>query len=485
MYSDLQQNFSVIERADPSQIRDFAIHQEGYNCYKRYSHVHLVIIPEVIKRLIAVESITISACVEELPVALSELKNLKFLDLSGCYNLLSIPEIVQEMENLKIRIWDITSEASAVAFIPMPWNGITLSVFSFISSCKGRKIEQLIIRQSPSQYQQTDSPPTDTPTDPDPFQLPDEIRELKKLRLLSIQGNLTSVPLCIGDLRELTILNVSRSSNLISLPESIGNLSQLTSLDLSGCCSLASLPSSIGNLSKLTSLKLNDCSSLVSLPESIWNLPLSSLNLSWCVNLATLPESIGNLSKLTSLNMSECLSLKSLPDSLCSLSELTSLNLRGCDVNSFPDIFSLKQLHHMVWPNGKKWDGSTIEEISSLDLSRCSNLVSLPSSIGNLDKVTSLNLSGCRNLESLPKSIGNLSNLTSLDLSECSNLKCFPSSMQNLPLLTNVKLTHCDFKSIPSGIEYLKEVTELDLSSCHNLVSLPESIGILHQLHSI
>ena len=71
--------------------------------------------------------------------------------------------------------------------------------------------------------------------------------------------------------------------------------SKLTSLDLSGCSSL-SLPQSIGNLSNLTSLNLSDCYNLESLPSSIGTLSnLTSLNLSRCGNLSSIPTSLSHL----------------------------------------------------------------------------------------------------------------------------------------------------------------------------------------------
>ena len=55
-----------------------------------FSNDLLLIIPETISRLGAVETI--------IPVALSKLNNLKLLDFTGCYNLLSIPEEILEMK---------------------------------------------------------------------------------------------------------------------------------------------------------------------------------------------------------------------------------------------------------------------------------------------------------------------------------------------------------------------------------------------------
>ena len=53
---------------------------------------------------------------------------------------------------------------------------------------------------------------------------------------------------------------------------SIGNLINLTSLDLRWCYRLVSLPSTIGNLANLTFLDLSRCDNLTSLPTSLQSL---------------------------------------------------------------------------------------------------------------------------------------------------------------------------------------------------------------------
>ena len=94
------------------------IQQDEYDGYvpDYYVPTSLVTIPETIRRLVAVETIKINACINELPVVLSKLNNLKLLDLTGCYNLLSIPEEILEMKELKIKIGDIIARASQVVF---------------------------------------------------------------------------------------------------------------------------------------------------------------------------------------------------------------------------------------------------------------------------------------------------------------------------------------------------------------------------------
>ena len=112
--NQLSPGFSVIERCDVSHIKSLIIQQDNYDRYVVHSYNDLIVImPKTISRLDAVETIKINACIEELPLALSKLNNLKLLDLTGCYNLLS-PKVILKMKDLKIKIGDIISRASEV-----------------------------------------------------------------------------------------------------------------------------------------------------------------------------------------------------------------------------------------------------------------------------------------------------------------------------------------------------------------------------------
>ena len=427
------QKISVIAECDATHIKSLIIQQDNYDRYiPGYSSDRLVIIPETISRLIAVETIKIHACITELPVALSKLNNLKLLDLTGCYNLLSIPEEILEMKDMNIRIGESISRASEVVFITVPSIGIITEVFSAIRTAKEKKIEQLIIHQMTPifSYDRQEG-----------FELPDEIKELHELKLLSITGNVSSLPSWIGNmstLRSLAVIN----SRLRYLPSGIGNLSNLTSLNLSECSNLVSLPESIGNLSKLTTLNVTCHEPYVAMP------------------LRELPKSVGNLSNLTSLDLTRCSNLNCFPSSMQNLPHLTNVKLTEC--------------YFMSLPSGIEY----LKEVTELDLRGSYKLISLPDSIMNLSKLTSLDLSCCYKLVSLPSSIGTLSNLTSLNLSLCENLVSLPDSMANLIELQSLVLAG-KLRSVPLWVCELKKLTSLSFSECYHLVSLPSSIGNL------
>lgn len=177
-------------------------------------------------------------------------------------------------------------------------------------------------------------------------QLPECIGEFKQLRVLELDCLLTSLPNNIGQLSNLIKLDL-QFNNLASLPESIGNLSNLQTLNLFNN-SLTSLPNSIGNLTKLQTLVLG-FNQLTSLPTSFSKLSsLKELELTFN-NLGSLPESIGHLSNLQKLGLHNT-KLTSLPQSIGKLPNLKELTISSNNINpdivkKFPNIKNITKLY--------------------------------------------------------------------------------------------------------------------------------------------
>jgi hypothetical protein len=93
---------------------------------------------------------------------------------------------------------------------------------------------------------------------------------------LNLSGLTGSIPPEIGNLTNLTILNLHYNQLTGSIPPEIGNLTNLEWLDLSYNQLSGSIPSEIGNLTNLTYLWLNDNQLTGEIPESICD-----LNMNW------------------------------------------------------------------------------------------------------------------------------------------------------------------------------------------------------------
>lgn len=128
---------------------------------------------------------------------------------------------------------------------------------------------------------------------------------------------------------------------------------------------------------------------------------------------------------------------------------------------------------------------SSIENATNLNelfLSRCSSLVELSSSFGNATKLKKLNLSGCSSLVELPFSIGNATNLTELDLRDCTSLVELPSSIGNLHKLSSFILKGCSkIEEVPVNIN-MKSLRTLDLAGCSQLKTFPEIYANIKRL---
>jgi Leucine-rich repeat (LRR) protein len=91
------------------------------------------------------------------------------------------------------------------------------------------------------------------------------LRELKvQLSQDRVKGSLKILPAAVGELRNLTALDL-RGCGLTSLPPAIRDLADFESLDLAGCGGLLSLPPAIVALPRLKALDETRCDSLPSL----------------------------------------------------------------------------------------------------------------------------------------------------------------------------------------------------------------------------
>ncbi|TYI79559.1 hypothetical protein E1A91_D05G029400v1 [Gossypium mustelinum] len=269
-------------------------------------------------------------------------------------------------------------------------------------------------------------------------ELPSSIRNLRRLKVLNLKDckSLKSLPIKIG-MESLKKLILSGCSNLKRFPKIDGKMECLLELYLDGS-GIKELPISIGNLSSLVLLNLKDCRNLVDLPGSIGGCKsLKSLNLSGCYKVEYLPENLQQIEFLEELDLSETSMTKPpslifqfknlkvlsfngskgsssklqkyLPSllkviqrertnsmalmlpSLLGLSSLTRLNLRYCNLceGDIPgDISRLSSL--------KKLDLGGNNFLQFLFLSNCKALKSLPELPTCIEDVS---VSGCTSLE--------------------------------------------------------------------------------------
>ncbi|XP_014522068.1 TMV resistance protein N isoform X2 [Vigna radiata var. radiata] len=131
-------------------------------------------------------------------------------------------------------------------------------------------------------------------------------------------------------------------------------------------------------------------------------------------------------------------------------------------------------------------DFSRIIKLERLDLSGCTSLSYVHSSIGLLKKLAFLNLRNCCNLVSIDFGyVGNMSSLRVLHLSGCSKLESTPD-FTRATHLEYLDMDACtSLSTIHESIGVLSSLTFLSLRKCEELVSIPYDINFLVSLQTL
>lgn len=265
--------------------------------------------------------------------------------------------------------------------------------------------------------------------------------------LLNMKVMIKTTPSLYRSINELCWLDISNCESLTCLPAELFNLNSLRRLYLGGCLKLEELPEIEETMENLTVLIL-DKTAIKELPSSLHHLVrLEELSLQMCTRLETIPSSIGSLSKLFKLDLTYCESLETFPSSIFNL-KLTKLDLHGCTMlSTFPEILEPSEsfAHVNLTKTAIKDLPSSLEflvGLQTLRLRLCSNLVSLPNGIVNLNRLSLLDFSDCCRLTGIPNNIGHLSSLTELSPQE-SSIVNLPESMTHLSSLKSLDLSDC------------------------------------------
>ncbi|KAG4177076.1 hypothetical protein ERO13_A11G283600v2 [Gossypium hirsutum] len=260
---------------------------------------------------------------------------------------------------------------------------------------------------------------------------------LTRLKILNLGGcknckSLRSFPTKIG-MESLEKLILSGCSNLKRFPEIDGKMECLQELYLDGT-GIKELPILIGNLSSLVLLNLKDCMNLVDLPGSTGGCKsLKSLNLSGCYKVEYLSYAKAH---------------NNLPENLQQIEFLEELDLSETSMTKPPVfIFQFKNLKVLSF-NGRKGPPSKLQKylpslLKVIQKGRTNFMAPMLPSLLGLSSLRRLNLRDCNFCEGdIPSDICRLSSLIDLDLGG-NNFISIPSELKSLPeLVTRINFVH-------------------------------------------
>ncbi|TYI31359.1 hypothetical protein ES332_A05G446100v1 [Gossypium tomentosum] len=443
----------------------------------------------------SIEKLNIHLCekLSKIGDGLSTSTCLKELDLYGCPNLSSIPELkgFSSLQNLSI------GRCNELEVFPMTGGCSSLEKLN-IHLCE--KLSKIGDGLSTS----TCLKELDLYGCPNLSSIP-ELKGFSSLQSLSIErcNELEVFPITGGCL-SLEKLNIHLCEKLSKIGDGLSSCTCLKELDLYSCPNLSSIPDLKG-FSSLQNLSIEMCNELEVIPITGGCSSLEKLNIHLCEKLRKIRDRLSTSTCLKELDIYGCPNLSSIPE-LKGFSSLQNLSIGRCnELEVFPmtgGCSSLEKLNiHLCEKLSKIGDRlSTSTCLKELDLYGCPNLIGSFPITGGCLSLEKLNIHLCEKLSKIGDGLSTSTCLKELDLYSCPNLSSIPdlkgfSSLQNLSIemcnelevipitggcssLEKLNIHLCKkLSKIGDGLSTSTCLKELDLYGCPNLSSIPELKG--------
>ena len=323
--------------------------------------------------------------------------------------------------------------------------------------------------------------------------IPPALGRLVKLKELNLGFNrLTgTIPAELGNLTDLTLLSLSSNDLTGSIPPELGQLTLLTRLYLPSNRLSGHIPSSLGALTRLTLLNLSGNALTGAIPNELGKLAnLESLGLASNELTGPVPAELGQLFTLTHLRLQDNALSGPIPASLGKLTNLRLLSLAGNALTgAIPAEFGqLSTLNHL-YLNDNALSGPIPPQFGNLaqlwDLRLHFNRLSgpVPQSLGRLDELIVLNLSQNELTGPIPAALGQLTNLTWLNLSQNRLSGSIPAELGRLVKLNVLYITDNELTGpIPGELGNLVDLTQLRLYTNQLSGPIPAELGQLANL---
>jgi len=276
--------------------------------------------------------------------------------------------------------------------------------------------------------------------------------------------NIDSIPLSIGNLTEIVILNFS-GDNIHFIPDSISNLSKLRNLNLSNN-KLDTIQFSMSNFNELTAIDFSS-NEIFNFPESVCELPIIEINFE---NNRICDDSEPPCTVLNWDIQIETQRCKNAND-IAFINQLMSEN----KIDDIYNNFGIQSWQYIM--------NEELERLVSIShtggIHSEDTIIILPNNISNAVYLDTLKLVN-HSIEIFPNELFSLSNLSVLNM-QSNNLTEVVNLINGLELLKYLNLSQNQLVNLPDEITELEFLFELDLSD-NQLDDLPELIGELLEL---
>ncbi|KAI3441695.1 uncharacterized protein J3R85_002303 [Psidium guajava] len=268
-------------------------------------------------------------------------------------------------------------------------------------------------------------------------------------------------------LPSLTNLDISHNYYMSGILPKFNWTGPLESLSLQYTPFTGEIPNSIGNMKSLTVLDLSNCTLTGHIPTSMWDLKqlqvlyLDRNNLSGIVEF----ENFAKFKNLRELMISQELNL--IYDTLkYTLPKLEVLVLYSCNLTKLPYFLnSLKRLTYLDLSSNRISGEIPPSSTSSFVAFNNGFTSEIPSSICQLTSLRYLDLSNNNLSGNMPSCFGNLTNLKFLNLSSNKLQGPLPRSLAKCVKLSSLRIGHNEFNDIfPHWLE-APQLHSLDLQS--------------------
>ncbi|GMI73073.1 hypothetical protein like AT2G24130 [Hibiscus trionum] len=255
-------------------------------------------------------------------------------------------------------------------------------------------------------------------------------------------------------------LELQENSIFGSIPPEIGNLSNITMLNLTSNFLNGTIPEEFSLLLMLEGLFLSHNLFNIRIPLTLGKLPhLSLLDLSNNRFYGEIPSSLGDLVAIRSLFLNNNLLSGAIPPELLKCSNLYMLDLSynklvgriPQNLNDIREIRGFINLSHNFLEGPLPIELSKLENVEEIDLSSNNLNGNIFPQISSCIAVTMINFSNNSLEGQLPESLGDLKNLEAFDVSNNSITGNIPMSLSRINL-TFLNLSFNNFEGmIPSG----------------------------------